>query len=725
MARQRNGNDSRPMNSDTAQSKSNANQAENTTAEQAAGPQSTDKLSRDATSTDGGAENSGVAAPDVAALADKAEAKANAAAPAARESVREQLLKSELAQLVLAIFRAPDQYGEYFSGKAELPKGLLPFLEAVADVGGQAPMRGLQDGQPVPPTGHSELVRAARYFIYKVLHISAADHYRVLGVMRDAKLGEIQQGYRVLRRLLGTSAEDDQANMAVMRLSEAYVVLRDPERRHAYDVGASLRLQTSATGQSIGASGRGNIESTAARSAKTGKRLSRSTYIALLLLSLVIYAGYYLHAKKLREEAALQESKLNQPAVPASASTSVSKGAQGTIGSESPAGSAGPTIGADAQSTLQSVDRFVGAGIVATAPSVQENKTPPHVANSSEPVKAEPVKQDSTGLDTRVAVIPIVPPSSSGDIAGSDDAVTKRRVSSLLARAQQQIKQGQITMPSGSNAHDTYSEILKIAPGNAEATAGLNGIADRYLGLARYRLNRDQLDDAEEMVVRGLAVASGHAGLIALRDKIASRRQELSTVQEKQSQTVIAAATSSSDLDSSSRRAQPSVEPTVTPATPTIPIAPASPVVAPPTVSEPAPQTATPSAASDEIKDQDLNALLEKFVFHYEAGQLEPFMALFAADAQTNNRTTRAGVADDYRSLFESSISRVMRLRDLRWNRQAQQAFGETDFSLSIVSRGEVRPRSYEGRLTFQVVRQDGQLLIRGLFHSQRKTNGQ
>lgn len=706
------------MNSETAQSKSDTNPSEQASAGQTGNAQPVDKISGQPADAAGGAENSAAATtPNTDALADTAQAKP---APSGRESIREQLLKSELAQLVLAIFRAPDQYGEYLSGKAELPNGLLPFLEAVADVGGQAPMRGLQEGQPAPQTGHSELVRAARYFIYKVLHISAADHYRVLGVRRDAKLGDIQQSYRVLRRLLGTSAEDDQANMAVMRLSEAYVVLRDPERRQAYDVGASLRLQTSIVGEPVGASARGN---TAVATAKFARTVSRSTYLALLLLALVIYAGYYLHAKKLRDEAAQQESKLNQMASPAIANKAA-EGALPVIGSPVSTAGIAATVGEAAELPLQSADRVVSPAVAPATPLAQEASAPPQSA-----VATESTTQESTASDTRVAVIPIVPPSSSGTAVGSDDAAIKRRVAALLARAQQQIKQGQITLPAGSNAHDTYSEILKIAPGNVDATAGLNGIADRYLGLARYRLNRDQLDDADEMVVRGLAMSNGHSGLMALRDKIAARRQELAAAQAKQSQAasdVATTATSNPESESPVSPQTPEVELSATTSAETIPVAPASPVVEPTaTATETAPQAATASVAPAEIREQDLSSLLERFVFYYEAGQLEPFMALFAQDAQTNNRTTRAGVAEDYRSLFESSISRVMRLRDLRWNRQAQQAFGEADFTLSIVSRGEVRPRSYEGRLTFQVVRQDGQLLIRGLFHSQRKTTGQ
>jgi preprotein translocase subunit Sec63 len=63
----------------------------------------------------------------------------------------------------------------------------------------------------------------------------ASDHYAVLGVARDAPLGEIHAAYRRLARDLhpDVSTQRDDARMA--RVNGAWSVLGNPARRAAYD----------------------------------------------------------------------------------------------------------------------------------------------------------------------------------------------------------------------------------------------------------------------------------------------------------------------------------------------------------------------------------------------------------------------------------------------------------------------------------------------------------
>ncbi len=71
------------------------------------------------------------------------------------------------------------------------------------------------------------------------------DYYAMLGVTPDATLQEIKSAYRRLARLhhpdLNKEARDD----LIKRLNQAYEILRDPQKRAAYDTQFAQRGQRS------------------------------------------------------------------------------------------------------------------------------------------------------------------------------------------------------------------------------------------------------------------------------------------------------------------------------------------------------------------------------------------------------------------------------------------------------------------------------------------------
>jgi DnaJ-class molecular chaperone len=62
------------------------------------------------------------------------------------------------------------------------------------------------------------------------------DYYEVLGVAPGAGAEEIKRAYRQLARRYHPDISGDERGAAFLEVSRAYEVLRDPQRRRAYDV---------------------------------------------------------------------------------------------------------------------------------------------------------------------------------------------------------------------------------------------------------------------------------------------------------------------------------------------------------------------------------------------------------------------------------------------------------------------------------------------------------
>jgi len=62
------------------------------------------------------------------------------------------------------------------------------------------------------------------------------DYYEVMGVPRDATQDDIKRAYRKLARKYHPDVSDDpEAEARFKEVGEAYEVLKDPEKRAAYD----------------------------------------------------------------------------------------------------------------------------------------------------------------------------------------------------------------------------------------------------------------------------------------------------------------------------------------------------------------------------------------------------------------------------------------------------------------------------------------------------------
>ena len=130
---------------------------------------------------------------------------------------------------------------------------------------------------------------------------------------------------------------------------------------------------------------------------------------------------------------------------------------------------------------------------------------------------------------------------------------------------------------------------------------------------------------------------------------------------------------------------------------------------------------ARPTIASNRLTQSELNALVKKFVFVYQAGDIESFLSLFDDSIRTNDRSSKAGLREDYEALFKSTTLRQMVVGDVAWDVDDRQARGWSNFEVRVRNQGEDELKVYRGSLTFHVEKVDGRPKIVRLFHGQWK----
>ena len=83
----------------------------------------------------------------------------------------------------------------------------------------------------------------------------------------------------------------------------------------------------------------------------------------------------------------------------------------------------------------------------------------------------------------------------------------------LLAKADDAIKNDNLTFPDEDSAYHTYLEILAIEPGQEDARHGLERLVELYIELAMRALERSQYATARSMLARGRLIMPNHPSI--------------------------------------------------------------------------------------------------------------------------------------------------------------------------------------------------------------------
>nr|MBS0020739.1 hypothetical protein [Gammaproteobacteria bacterium] len=99
-------------------------------------------------------------------------------------------------------------------------------------------------------------------------------------------------------------------------------------------------------------------------------------------------------------------------------------------------------------------------------------------------------------------------------------AARKQRLAELLAQAEEQLAAGQVTLPAGNNAYESYQEVLGHEPGNEAAMRGIQAIVQTLEQRARERQRAGALQKSLSLAQEGLTVDAENPAFVSLRQEL-------------------------------------------------------------------------------------------------------------------------------------------------------------------------------------------------------------
>lgn len=120
----------------------------------------------------------------------------------------------------------------------------------------------------------------------------------------------------------------------------------------------------------------------------------------------------------------------------------------------------------------------------------------------------------------------------------------------------------------------------------------------------------------------------------------------------------------------------------------------------------------------------ELRRLMDRFAATYQLGRIDEFMLLFDREAKANNQYGSTVIRQAYEKLFSETKQRHMVIKNVQWEREPGVARGHGDFEVEVVHRGKLQPKSYTGRISFDIKDSDQQLTISSLSYSACELEG-
>ena len=606
----------------------------------------------------------------------------------------EEVVLRKILRLVLAFHRSPRSFPGLDDPSQPLPPGIQAILKLA--VSEDEVLKGLRQIS-VMGISPAMLRAAVRFFVRRVMFAAGGDDYRVLGLQPGAGSADIEIHYGLLMRLLRQEKETDRES-GVTRIGAAYERLCRADAgmpsgadlppgpmADLDDIDEELDLDLAPPGE--------KAPGTAASTVKNPPLAvndgpTAPTARNLVLLAGAIVVGLVLYLTQVGP--GTERDTAGSPPVRESA----------PVAALAPEIETDPAAGAEAASSGETENNLpLEAG---QSGNTAEATRP---AAEAEGVVAEEAPAESPDGQPRSQPDETLVPEEPAVDTGPSAADIAEELAALKAAAEAELKareEAEARMRAAAEEKARLEAQIAASLREQEATAKrlreeaeARAIAEAKLKAAAEAKAKAEAKAAAEARARAEAEARARAEAEAL----ARAEAEKARIEAEKARV---------EAEAAAAAAAETVQTTGTPAAGLVASAAATGTGKIGETATTARITSKPDVTVNNISQAELSALMGDMIESYEDGDIEAFMALFAKDAQTNDRATVAGIRKDYQELFDNTLLRILELRDLDWRRDGRIMRGEGRYVVQVQATGRGKIDTYEGNLWIQVERRDG-----------------
>ncbi len=120
----------------------------------------------------------------------------------------------------------------------------------------------------------------------------------------------------------------------------------------------------------------------------------------------------------------------------------------------------------------------------------------------------------------------------------------------------------------------------------------------------------------------------------------------------------------------------------------------------------------------NEMLGSDIETVLQKYTSAYRDANLENIADVLNDNIKTEDLSSKKSLISEYKKLFNITEKRSIDFADVTWNKTNESAIGKGRFAVSIIEKGRLKEKTYNGEVTLHLIKDYPNISITELYYA-------